>query len=222
MKTMPLPPRAFTLIELLVVISVIAILMALLFPALNSVREQMRREQAHNDVLSIVNAVKNYQTEYGKLPRVTPASANAPDGDVLVGDADAKAAIDNSALMDTLRAIARGLNERHALNPRQIIFLEGKIARAARAPRAGFADNAESEKRGCFYDPWGKQYCVVMDTDYGNSIDVAAQYSDFSGESAPRVTVGAFAMGKDGTLGTKGDGKFRKGDAISDDVLSWR
>ena len=61
-----------------------------------------------------------------------------------------------------------------------------------------------------------------MDADYDNTIDVAAQYSDFGGENAPRVAVGAFAMGKDGTLGTKGDGKFRKGDAISDDVISWR
>ena len=55
-----------------------------------------------------------------------------------------------------------------------------------------------------------------------NTIDVTAQYSDFSGENAPRVSVGAFALGKDGTLGTKGDGRFRKGEAISDDVISWR
>ena len=170
MKTPP-RPRAFTLIELLVVISIIAILMALLFPALSIVREMMRREQAHNDLLSIVNAVKHYQTEYGKLPSVTAATASAPGGDVLVGDADAKATIDNSALMDTLRGIDRGLNAHHALNPKRLVFLEGRVTRDA---------------------------------------------------SAPRVTVGAFALGKDGTLGTKGDGRFRKGDAISDDVISWR
>lgn len=215
-------PRAFTLIELLVVISIIAILMALLFPALASVREQMRREQAHNDLLSIVNAVKHYQSEYGKLPSVTPATASAPEGDVLVGDADAKATIDNSALMDTLRAIDRGLNEHHALNPKRLVFLEGRIASNATAPRAGIADAAEAKKRGCFFDPWEKQYCVVMDADSDHTIDVSAQYSDFAGENAPRVTVGAFAMGKDGTLGTKGDGRFRKGDTISDDVVSWR
>ena len=216
MKTMPL--RAFTLIELLVVISVIAILMALLFPALTTAREHARREQAHNDVMNIVVAVKQYQTEYGKLPDVTPA----PTGDVLVGDADAKATIDNSALMDTLRAIGRGMNEHHAQNPRRIIFLEGRTVRDASAPRAGFADNAESKKRGCFFDPWGKQYCVAMDANYDNTIDVAAQYSDFAGENAPGVTVGAFTMGKDGALGAKGDAIFRKGGAISDDVISWR
>ncbi len=220
MKTTPL--RAFTLIELLVVISIIAILMALLFPALATARDRARREQAHNDVMNIVVAVKQYQTEYGKLPDVTPATASVPGGDVLVGDADAKATIDNSALMDTLRAIGRGLNEHHAQNPRRIVFLDGKTVRDASAPRAGFADNAESRKRGCFFDPWGKQYCVAMDANYDNTTDVAAQYSDFAGENAPSVTVGAFTMGKDGALGAKGDGIFRKGDAISDDVVSWR
>ena len=212
----------FTLIELLVVISIIAILLALLFPALASAREQMRREQARHDLQSILVAVKNYQAEYGRLPAVTPPTAPAPAGDVLVGDADAKATIDNSALMDTLRAIDRGLNEHHALNPRRIVFLEVKSATDASAPRAGFADSAEAQKRGCFYDPWGKQYGVVMDTDSDNAINVAAQYRDFAGENAPRVSIGAFALGKDGTLGTKGDGIFRKGDAISDDVISWQ
>lgn len=227
MKTMPVPlrrreVRAFTLIELLVVISIIAILMALLLPALAIVREHMRREQAHNDLLSIVNAVKHYQTEYGKLPSVTPTTASGPTGDALVGDADAKATIDNSALMDTLRAIDRGLNAHHVLNSKRIIFLEGRTVRDASAPRGGFADDAEAKKRGCFYDPWGKQYCVVMDADSDNTIDVSAQYSDFADENGPRVSVGAFAMGKDGTPGTKGDRIFRKGEAISDDVVSWR
>lgn len=226
MKTMSLlhhrEVRAFTLIEILVVISIIAILMAMLLPALATVNDRARQEQAHNDLLNIVVAVKQYQTEYGKLPSVTPAKASPPNGDVLVGDADAKATIDNSALMDTLRAIDRGVNEHHALNPKRIIFLEGRTARDASAPRAGFADSAEAQKRGCFYDPWGKQYGVVMDTDSDNAIDVAAQYRDFAGENAPRVSIGAFARGKDGTLGTKGDGIFRKGDAISDDVISWQ
>ena len=222
MNTLSLLRRAFTLIEILVVISIIAILMAMLLPALATVNHRSRQEQAHNDLLQIVNALKSYQTEYGKFPSVTSATTSAPSGDVLVGDADAQATIDNSALMDTLRAIDRGLNAHHALNPKRIIFLEGRIARDASAPRGGFADHAEAKKRGCFYDPWGKQYGVVMDADSDNTIDVTAQYSDFSGENAPRVSVGAFALGKDGTLGTKGDGRFRKGEAISDDVISWR
>ena len=223
MNTTPLRrsplPRAFTLIELLVVIAIISILMGLLFPALTAAREQMRREQARNDLTHIVAAVQNYQTEYGKYPSVAAA---APVGDVLVGETDAKATIDNGALMDTLRAIDRGLNERHALNPRRIVFLEGRTASDASEPRAGFADKAESKKRGSFYDPWGRQYGVVMDTDYDNKLIMAQQYADFAGENAPRVGVGAFSMGRDGKLGTKGDALFRRGTTMSDDVISWQ
>ncbi len=211
-------PRAFTLMELLVVISIIAILMGLLFPAVNSIREQMRRAQARNDVGNIVAAVKQFQTDYGKYPRVAAAPAA---GDVLVGDEDAKATIDNSALMDTLRAIDRGLNERHLLNPKRVVFLEGRTASDAKEPRAGFADKAESKKRGSFYDPWGRQYGVVMDTDNDNQITVAEQYSDFAGDNAPRVGVGAFSPGRDNKLGSKGDALYRKGTTVSDDVISW-
>ena len=211
--------RAFTLIELMVVIAIISILMGLLFPALTVVREQMRRAQARNDLDHIVAAVKHYQTEYGKDPSVAAAAGS---GDVLVGDAEAKATIDNGALMDTLRAIDRGPNERHSQNPRRIVFLEGRTAGDALEPRAGFADKPESMKRGSFYDPWGRQYSVVIDTDFDNTIAVAAQYSDFAGENAPRVGVGAFSMGKDGKLGTKGDALFRKGTTASDDVISWQ
>ena len=212
-------PRAFTLIELLVVIAIISILMGLLFPVLRKVTDQARRAQAHQDLMSIVAAVKQYHTEYGTYPSVAPS---APGGDALVGDPSAGATIDNSALMDTLRAIDRGPNVRHALNPRRIIFLEGRMAKPATEPRAGFADQAEAKQRGSFFDPWGGQYGVVLDTDSDHTIAVAGQYGDFAGENAPRVGVGAFSMGRDGKLGTKGDARFRQGTTTSDDVISWQ
>ena len=58
----------FTLIELLVVITVIAILMALLFPAFKGVQDQAKRTQAKNDVTQIVTAVNAFYTEYGQYP----------------------------------------------------------------------------------------------------------------------------------------------------------
>ncbi len=58
----------FTLIELLVVITVIAILMALLFPAFKGVQDQAKRTQAKNDVTQIVTAVNAFYTEYGQVP----------------------------------------------------------------------------------------------------------------------------------------------------------
>ncbi len=68
MDLKPQRPGAFTLIELLVVITIIAILMALLFPAFKGVQDQAKRTQAKNDVTQIVTAVNAFYTEYGKYP----------------------------------------------------------------------------------------------------------------------------------------------------------
>ena len=213
---------AFTLVELLTVIAIIAILMGLLFPAIGIIKESARKVQAKNDVTNIVSAVKTYYTEYGKYPPVADPPT-AADTDDLVGDPKAQATINNNALFDTLRAIDRGLNKAHKFNPRRIVFYEGKSAADAAAPRAGFADKSTDPlMQGNLFDPWGKQYCIVMDSNYDNTIVVDNQYTDFKAPDAPRVGCGAFSMGKDNTLGTKDDKTYKKGSTASDDVISWQ
>jgi prepilin-type N-terminal cleavage/methylation domain-containing protein len=116
--------RAFTLIELLVVIAIIGILMALLLPAVQAVREAARRTTCLNNIRQLALATLNYEGTFESLPPgvryVNNASAGDPDYEV---EADP-----HWAWSLFIQPFVEGSNVYDAINPRDRSYLTFKAA----------------------------------------------------------------------------------------------
>lgn len=157
--------RGFTMLELLSVIATLAILFALILPAVKLSTRTALKRQAQADATALAQAVLQYRNTYGSWPGADEESY--PDDDqpaiwVMFDDGDipAWAGINNMAgllgtgsvvvgkleyatVTDSL--LARGYSD---ANPRNIVFLDIPVSR--------LSDD------GHYLDPWGTPYAMVI------------------------------------------------------------
>jgi len=75
-------PTAFTTVELLAVIAIIALLAAMLLPAVQYARERARQAQCLNNLKNIGHAFQQHNISHGIFPTAGGHDINAPDWDL--------------------------------------------------------------------------------------------------------------------------------------------
>lgn len=243
MKTTPVLFRrlraAFTLIELLVVIAIIAILAAMLLPAIQRAKVAAQVNATKADMQNLGIAIKKYEADYnGRFP-----APGVPTGlqDVTYGYTGTsipnQLVIPNNrdvvAVLMNLEKFGDGTTTTNAgkvFNPRGLVTWDSK--KAADNNSGGIGPD------GNLRDPWGNQIIISLDTSmndrvrdafYGaNLVSQNTGSTGFYALSNPSNIVNQFELSAQYMIWSRGpDGQLLNTEKANkgvnrDNVLSWQ
>lgn len=176
--------RSYTLVEILMVVGIIAILVGLAIPVLNSARSSARLNKASAECNAIALAIKNFEAEYGQMPDPTETSGEdgktsvptatfdnlyAPTDNELKQESD----VGNTSAYYTLFTMltmydpsdhTQKITSKYKNNVKKMVFLD---------PPPSYAEGKT------YLDPWGKPYTILYRVDGESSM----KFSLYAGSS---------------------------------------
>lgn len=147
--------RGFTLVELLVVISIIIVLAAMSFGAVQVAMKKTKMVETQTSATALITAINNFNSEYNRLPDV------GMQGDEMTTDGVSGA---------ELLTVLMGKEEKGSSmqNPRQINFLTVKETKIKK--KGGLLYSRSGGQIEGLYDAWGNPFTILIDDDYDDEI----------------------------------------------------
>lgn len=159
---MTMKKHTFTLVELLTTIAIILVLASILLAAVNGAIKKAEAAKAKSQIVTLLNAIKQFEATYGYLPSSTK------DPNLLKKDSEEGAAFDQVGLEDEDDTDDNnrykkfiGMLQGHAsccdkLNKRKIKFLD--------------KSTEATDEYGEYSDPWDKKFKIRFDVNHNGHI----------------------------------------------------